>query len=158
MLKQATFGAGCFWGVEEAFRHLRGVVDGAVGFMGGDVKNPSYKEVCNRETGHAEVFQLEYDDEQVTYSDLLDKFFMIHNPTTLNRQGPDVGSQYRSVIFYHDDDQKELALSKIKNLNEAKKFHKEIVTQVEPVGEFYKAEEYHQRYFEKNGGGACHIF
>jgi peptide-methionine (S)-S-oxide reductase len=145
MLLHAMFGAGCFWGVESTFRKIPGVVDVAVGYSGGHLKNPTYQQVCTDKTGHAEVVWIEYNPEKVTYAQLLDVFFANHNPTTLNRQGPDVGTQYRSVIFYYDDEQKAQALA-------AKEKIKKAVTQIEPASTFYRAEEYHQRYFEKNGG------
>lgn len=155
-LDVATFGAGCFWGVEAEFSQFIGVLGTKVGFMGGKVKNPSYKEVCNNNTGHAEVVHLIYDPTEISYDTLLDTFWKIHNPTTLNRQGPDYGSQYRSVIFYHSEEQKESALESKKKLEESKKFKSPIVTQITAAGEFYAAEEYHQKYLEKNGRLFCH--
>ncbi len=151
MTQKATFGAGCFWGVEAVFRQVPGVVDAAVGFMGGSTRDPGYKEVCSGTTGHAEVVQVEYDPEKVSYEELLEVFWSIHDPTQLNRQGPDVGSQYRSVIFYHNADQKAAATASKQSLEESGEHDDEIVTQIEPAGEFYPAEEYHQRYFEKRG-------
>lgn len=147
----ATFGGGCFWGVEAAFQQLDGVVSTTVGFMGGHVADPSYKEVCYTETGHAEVCQVEYDPSKVSYKKLLETFFSSHDPTQLNRQGPDVGDQYRSVIFYHNEDQKEQALDAIKQIEEAKLFKRKLVTEIVEASDFYKAEDYHQQYFEKQG-------
>ncbi|PRZ17083.1 peptide-methionine (S)-S-oxide reductase [Laceyella sediminis] len=153
----ATFGAGCFWGVEETFRKLPGVLNTAVGYMGGTKENPTYEEVCTDKTGHAEVVQVEFDPEQITYADLLDVFWNNHNPTTLNRQGPDVGTQYRSVIFYHDETQKELAEASKQELDRSGRFKNPIVTQVEPATTFWRAEEYHQRYLQKRGMDSCHL-
>ena len=153
----ASFAAGCFWGVEARFRETPGVLDAVSGYMGGHASNPTYKHVCTGDTGHAETVQVTFDDEQVSYSELLDLFFEMHNPTTLNRQGPDFGSQYRSVAFWHDPQQRELAEQKIRELNASGKWSSPIVTQVVPADRFWRAEEYHQRYFEKNGGGFCHV-
>jgi peptide-methionine (S)-S-oxide reductase len=153
----ATFGAGCFWGVEETFRKLPGVLNTAVGYMGGTKENPTYEEVCTDKTGHAEVVQVEFDPEQITYADLLDVFWNNHNPTTLNRQGPDVGIQYRSVIFYHDETQKKLAEESKQALDRSGRFKNPIVTQVEPATTFWRAEEYHQRYLQKRGMDSCHL-
>lgn len=145
----ATFGAGCFWGVEAAFRQVKGVVNTAVGFMGGTLKNPTYKDVCTDKTGHAEVVQVEYDHTQVSYEELLDVFWSTHDPTMPNRQGPDVGTQYRSVIFYSTSEQEKVALLSKERLEKSKRFERQIVTEILPAKEFYKAEEYHQRYYEK---------
>lgn len=145
----ATFGAGCFWGVEAAFRELKGVVNTTVGFMGGILKNPTYKDVCTDKTGHAEVVQVEYDPNQVSYSKLLDVFWSIHDPTTPNRQGPDVGSQYRSIIFYYTPEQEKAARQSKEKLDNSGRLRKPIITEIVPAKEFYKAEEYHQRYYEK---------
>ncbi|UWE02790.1 peptide-methionine (S)-S-oxide reductase MsrA [Laceyella sacchari] len=153
----ATFGAGCFWGVEETFRKLPGVLNTAVGYMGGTKENPTYEEVCTDKTGHAEVVQVEFDPEQITYADLLDVFWNNHNPTTLNRQGPDVGTQYRSVIFYHEETQKKLAEESKQALDRSGRFKNPIVTQVEPATTFWRAEEYHQRYLQKRGMDSCHL-
>ena len=153
----ATFGAGCFWGVEEVFRQIPGVKDTTVGYMGGKTENPTYEEVCTDQTGHAEVVQVEYDPEQVTYEELLEVFWNNHNPTTLNRQGPDVGTQYRSVIFYHTDEQKLAAEASKKQLDQSGKWKDPIVTQIEPASTFWCAEEYHQRYLQKRGLNACHL-
>lgn len=155
-MAKATFGAGCFWGVESAFREVKGVTDAAVGYMGGTLANPTYKDVCTDRTGHAEVVQVDFDPAQVTYEDLARYFFEIHDPTTLNRQGPDWGTQYRSVIFFHDATQ-EAAARKIKGeLDRSGHFPRKVVTQIEPAGEFWRGEEYHQRYFEKHGMPSCH--
>lgn len=153
----AMFGAGCFWGVEAAFRKVRGVVDAAVGYAGGHTDNPTYKDVCAGHTGHAEVVHVTYDPAQITYPQLLATFWSVHDPTQLNRQGPDVGSQYRSVIFYYDEAQKRAALYAIGQLDVAKRYRGPVVTQVQPAPTFWRAEDYHQRYFEKQGGGHCHI-
>ncbi len=155
--KTASFAAGCFWGVEARFRDVPGVLDAVSGYMGGHTENPSYRQVCSGDTGHAEAVQVTFDDEQVSYEQLLDVFFAMHNPTTLNRQGPDVGSQYRSVVFWHDPEQRERAREKIGQLDASGKWPGPIVTQVVPANRFWRAEEYHQRYFEKNGGGYCHL-
>jgi peptide-methionine (S)-S-oxide reductase len=154
MLDKATFGAGCFWGVEAAFRMVKGVVSTMVGYAGGQLDNPTYEDVCSDETGHAEVVQVEFDPSKVSYEELLKVFFELHDPTLLNRQGPDVGTQYRSVIFVHTKEQDRLARSYKEEI--AGRFKNPIVTQILPAPHFYKAEEYHQQYFEKNGGG-CHI-
>jgi peptide-methionine (S)-S-oxide reductase len=153
----ATFGAGCFWGVETRFRALAGVVDVTVGYMGGALENPSYREVCTGRTGHAEVARVEYDPEQLSYGELLAAFFSLHDPTTLDRQGPDIGPQYRSVIFVHDEQQEGLAKSALQALGRSGKFSRPIVTEIAPAGDFWPAEAYHQRYLEKNYGGYCHL-
>jgi peptide-methionine (S)-S-oxide reductase len=150
----ATFGAGCFWGIEDAFRKLPGVTDAVSGYMGGWVDNPTYRMVCTDKTGHAEVVRVEYDPAKVTYKELLDLFWTIHDPTTPNRQGFDVGTQYRSAIFYHDEDQRALAEASKKRLDESHVFRYPIVTEIKPAGAFYRAEEYHQRYYEKSGMSA----
>jgi peptide-methionine (S)-S-oxide reductase len=150
-MAKADFGAGCFWGVEAAFRQVKGVNDVAVGYEGGAMPNPTYKDVCTDQTGHAEVVQVDYDPAQVTYDQLLDVFFDIHDPTTMNRQGPDFGKQYRSVIFFHDAAQEAAARKRIEQLDREGKFKRKIVTQIAPAAEFYRGEEYHQRYFEKHG-------
>lgn len=149
--EQATFGAGCFWGVEEAFRRKTGVVDTEVGYAGGHVENPSYEQVCTDRTGHAEVVRITYDPDVVSYDELLEGFWKVHDPTQLNRQGPDVGSQYRSVIFVHSDEQKGQALASKERLEREGRFRRPIVTQIEPAGPFWPAEEYHQEYFAKRG-------
>jgi peptide-methionine (S)-S-oxide reductase len=153
----ATFGAGCFWGVEEAFRTTPGVTETAVGYMGGHLENPTYKAVCTDRTGHAEVVQLRFDPSQISYERILDTFWRIHDPTTLNRQGPDIGSQYRSVIFYHDEDQKVAATAAIQRLQASGLFRRPIVTEIVPATTFWRAEEYHQMYVQKHGGASCHI-
>lgn len=149
--KTATFGAGCFWGVEANFQELKGVVTTEVGFMGGHTENPSYKDVCYTETGHAEVVHLKYDPNVISYQELVKKFFEMHDPTQLNRQGPDVGDQYRSVIFYYDDDQKAIAESSLKKIEAAKVFSRPLATQVVKAGQFYTAEDYHQDYYKNKG-------
>ena len=155
--EKATFGAGCFWGVEETFRQLKGVTSTAVGYAGGNKDNPSYEDVCSDETGHAEVVQVEFDPSQINYDQILDVFWSNHNPTTLNRQGPDVGTQYRSVIFYHSPEQKAAAEKSKQKIAESGKFNRPIVTQIEPAPKFWRAEEYHQRYLEKRGQSHCAI-
>jgi len=152
--KRATFGAGCFWGVQAAFDRIKGVVSTQVGYMGGKTENPTYKDVCTNRTGHAEVVDLEYDPEQVSYEQLVEAFFNMHNPTTPNRQGPDVGTQYRSVIFYYDDEQKRIAEQVKARLDSSGRFSRPIVTEIVPAQPFWRAEEYHQKYHEKHGG-AC---
>ena len=156
-MEKATFGAGCFWGVESTFRSIEGVTDAAVGYAGGRTENPTYEDVCTDETGHAEVVQVEFDPSVVSYEKLLDVFWANHNPTTLNRQGPDVGTQYRSVIFYHSPEQRAAAESSKAALEKSGKFRSPIVTQIEPAPKFYRAEEYHQRYLEKRGRSHCAI-
>jgi len=156
--EEATFGGGCFWGTEYVFQQVPGVRATRVGFMGGHVDNPTYKQICYSNTHHAEVVQLRYDPEQISYEKLVKVFFKIHDPTTLNRQGPDVGTQYRSAIFYHDDQQKQIA-EKVKVAFDASgEFKTPIVTEITPAKEFWKAENYHQDYFKKNPNHpACHI-
>jgi len=156
-METAVFGAGCFWGVESFFREVPGVADAVCGYAGGSVSNPTYKQVCSGTTGHAEVVQVTYDPATVSYDRLLDVYFANHDPTTLNRQGPDAGSQYRSVIFAMTPEQEQSARKRIAELTEARKFKRPIVTAVEPFRNFYGAEEYHQRYFEKNGLPSCHV-
>ena len=157
-IETATFAAGCFWGVESEFAQTPGVLNTAVGYCGGQKENPTYKEVCSGTTGHAEVCQVEFDSSRTSFENLLEKFFSLHNPTTINRQGPDVGTQYRSAIFFHNDDQKQAAEKMIATLTEARRFSSPIVTQVVPFEKFWRAEEYHQKYFEKNGGGHCNLY
>ena len=158
MENKAIFAAGCFWGVETAFRKLEGVVDVKVGYTGGHTENPTYEDVCTGNTGHAEAVEVIFDTKVISYTELLDTFWKIHNPTTLNRQGPDVGEQYRSAIFYLDDEQKKLAEESKKKLDDSKKFEKEIVTEITKAGTFYLAEEYHQQYFAKKGiDPTCHV-
>jgi len=157
-MEKATFGAGCFWGVEAAFAAFPGVTATAAGYEGGSLDRPTYKDVCTDQTGHAEVVELDFDPEKVSYEALLDKFFDMHNPTTLNRQGPDWGTQYRSVIFFHSPEQEKQARAKIEQLNGEGRFKpRSIVTQVVPAQTFWRAEEYHQRYLEKRGAASCHI-
>ena len=151
----AYFAAGCFWGVEDRFRKTPGVLDAVSGYMGGHIDNPTYREVCDGTTGHAETVQVTFDEEQISFEELADLFFSMHNPTTLNRQGPDFGSQYRSAIFVADDAQLETARKKITEINASGQWPNPVVTQVESGQVFWPAEEYHQRYFEKNGGGFC---
>lgn len=156
--EKATFAAGCFWGVEAAFAAILGVKSTAVGYEGGRLERPSYQDVCTDQTGHAEVVELEFDPAQVSYEELLDAFFKLHDPTTLNRQGPDWGTQYRSVIFVHSPEQEAQAHAKIEQLTAEGRFKpKKIVTKVEPAQSFWRAEEYHQRYLEKRGLSSCHI-
>jgi peptide-methionine (S)-S-oxide reductase len=153
----ATFAAGCFWGVEEAFRKTPGVTETAVGYAGGTVDNPTYKQVCTDQTGHAEVVQVQFDPARVSYSQLLELFWKIHDPTTLNRQGPDFGSQYRSAVFYHDDAQRDEAEAMKRRLDESGAFRRPIVTEITPASTFWRAEEYHQQYVQRTGGASCHI-
>ena len=157
MVEKATFAAGCFWGVEALFRRTKGVVNTTVGYTGGTTKNPTYEAVCRHGTGHAEAVLVEYNPAQVTYEQLLELFWDNHNPTTLNRQGPDWGSQYRSAIFHHTLAQQSAAEAMKRRLDESHRYSSPIVTQIVPAAEFYRAEEYHQRYYEKQGGGQCHI-
>lgn len=156
-MEKATFGAGCFWGVESFFRQVPGVTDAICGYAGGCMKNPTYRDVCSDQTGHAEVVEVTYDPATVSYEKLVDVFFQNHDPTTPNRQGPDVGTQYRSVIFTHNDEQEKVARQKKATLDKSGKFKRPIVTTVEPVPAFWPAEDYHQRYFEKNGLPSCHV-
>lgn len=150
-MQKATFGAGCFWGVEAAFRKIEGVQATAVGYLGGDFDSPSYEDVCTGQTGHAEVVEVTFDPDKVSYNTLLDVFWESHNPTTLNRQGPDVGTQYRSAIFFHDSEQQELAWASLDALTKAEAFPSPIVTEITPASTFYRAEDYHQQYLEKRG-------
>lgn len=156
-LEKATFGAGCFWGVEAAFRQIKGVVSTAVGFSGGNYDNPSYHDVCTGRTGHAEVVEVTYDPARVSYEDLLKVFWENHNPTTLNRQGWDVGTQYRSAIYFHNAKQEAAARASKEQLEKSGKYRKPIVTEVTPASTFYMAEDYHQQYLEKRGLSSCHI-
>lgn len=156
-MEKATFGAGCFWGVEVRFGQIPGVVETAVGYEGGKLENPSYKDVCTDMTGHAEVVELTFDPSKVSYEKLLEEFFELHDPTQLNRQGPDWGTQYRSVIFTHTDEQQAQARARIAELNASGTYRNPIATQVCPSRNFWKAEEYHQRYLEKRGMVSCHI-
>jgi methionine-S-sulfoxide reductase len=153
----ATFAAGCFWGVESAFKHVKGVIETTVGYTGGMVPNPSYREVCSGITGHAEAILIKYDPRIVSYQELLSLFWRIHDPTTPNRQGPDVGTQYRSAIFYHNEQQKEAAEKSKEDFDRSGAYTNKATTQIVPASNFYEAEEYHQDYFEKQGGGSCHV-
>lgn len=156
-IEKATFGAGCFWGVELAFRQIPGVIDAAVGFEGGTMPDPSYKDVCTDTTGHAEVVEIEFDPQQVSYKTLVEAFWDLHDPTQLNRQGPDYGSQYRSAIFFHSAEQERVARESLEELKASGKFKKSIATQIEPASTFWRAEDYHQQYLAKRGLGSCHI-
>jgi peptide-methionine (S)-S-oxide reductase len=156
VLQEATFAAGCFWGVEASFRQLEGVVETSVGYAGGDYENPTYEVVCSGRTGHAEAVRVVFDPSAISYEELLDAFWTAHDPTTLNRQGPDIGSQYRSAIFFHDADQQSAAKASLDKLEASGAFGgRRIVTQVGPAKEYYRAEEYHQRYLEKQGRTSC---
>jgi peptide-methionine (S)-S-oxide reductase len=155
---KATFGAGCFWGVEMSFRRLDGVTDAAVGYAGGHTDNPTYHDVCGPGTGHAEVVEVEYDPARIGYEELLDAFFEMHDPTQVNRQGPDIGDQYRSVIFFHDSEQRAAAEKAKAELDASGRLARPVATLIEPAPTFWRAEEYHQRYIEKRGGhGGCAV-
>ena len=156
-MEKATFGAGCFWGVEAAFRQIKGVKATAVGYMGGKLKDPTYQDVCTDRTGHAEVVQVEFDPERVTYDELLNVFWENHDPTTLNRQGPDTGTQYRSAIFYHTPEQEAAAKASKEALAKSGRYKRPIVTEITHAPEFYRAEDYHQQYLEKRGLAHCHL-
>jgi peptide-methionine (S)-S-oxide reductase len=156
--QKATFAAGCFWGVESAFRTVDGVVDTQVGYTGGTTANPTYKEVCAGRTGHAEAIEITFDPDKISYETLVGLFFRLHDPTQVNRQGPDVGTQYRSAIFFQTLEQKEIAERVKTALDASGKYKRPVATQIAPAGPFWRAEEYHQRYFEKNGGPVCHFF
>jgi len=156
-MEKATFGAGCFWGVQTAFDRIPGVVETAVGYEGGTLEKPTYRDVCTGRTGHAEVLQVTFDPAKVKYQQLLNAFFNEHNPTQLNRQGPDHGTQYRSAIFYHSAEQQQAAVATIARLTAEEKFPHPIVTQIIPAATFWPAEEYHQKYLEKRGAVSCHI-
>lgn len=156
-MEKATFGAGCFWGVEVAFQRLPGVLDTAVGYAGGTLENPTYKDVCTGNTNHAEVVEVTFDPVKISYAQLLDAFFSLHDPTQKDRQGPDWGTQYRSVIFFHSPERQQMALAAIARLTKENKFPKPIVTQVVPASTFWRAEEYHQKYLEKRGMASCHL-
>jgi peptide-methionine (S)-S-oxide reductase len=153
--EKATFAGGCFWGVEAAFRQVPGVIDAVSGYIGGRTENPTYRQVCSHTTGHAEAVEVTFDPQRVSYDQLLDVFWQIHDPTQLNRQGPDVGDQYRSAIFTYSPEQEAAAIAS--RDREQRKLSRPIVTLIEPAPRFWPAEEYHQRYFEKNGGAACHV-
>jgi peptide-methionine (S)-S-oxide reductase len=154
---KATFGAGCFWGVEAAYRQIPGVLSTRVGYLGGTMKNPTYRDVCTGRTGHAEVVEVTYDPARVSYDDLLTVFWENHDPTTLNRQGPDVGTQYRSAIFYQNAEQRAAAESSKEEREKSGRYRQPIVTEITAATEFYEAEDYHQQYLEKRGLSTCHI-
>ena len=156
-METATFAAGCFWGVEEAFRKVRGVLSTSVGYTGGTMENPGYEDVCTGRTGHAEAVQVEFNPSEASYNELLEVFWSIHDPTTLNRQGLDMGNQYRSAIFYHNEEQKSLAIASKNELQESKKYSGDIVTEITLASTFYIAEDYHQQYLEKRGMASCEI-
>jgi peptide-methionine (S)-S-oxide reductase len=157
MTEIATFGAGCFWGIEAAFRQVPGVLDAIVGYSGGHKADPSYKDVCTGETGHAEVVQVTFDPAKVSYEQLLDAFWEMHDPTQKNRQGPDFGTQYRTAIFFHSPEQETAAKKSKAALEASKKLGRPIATEITAAGPFYRAEEYHQKYLEKRGTASCHI-
>jgi len=148
-VNRATFAAGCFWGIEEKFRVLDGVISTAVGYMGGSLEHPTYQLVCSGESGHAEVVDLEYDPARISYLQLLERFFTLHNPTSLNRQGWDIGSQYRSAIFYYNEDQRQLATEMVAAIDGSRHYDDSVVTEIVPALTFWRAEEYHQRYIQK---------
>jgi|SRR5579864_5700337 len=156
-MEKATFGAGCFWGVEAAFRQVQGVKATAVGYMGGKLKDPTYQDVCTDRTGHAEVVQVEFDPSQVSYEELLSVFWENHDPTTLNRQGPDTGTQYRSVIFFHSPEQEAAAKASKQALEKSGRYKRPVVTEIVSAPEFWRAEDYHQQYLEKRGLAHCHL-
>jgi peptide-methionine (S)-S-oxide reductase len=158
MTETATFAAGCFWGIETAFRRVPGVVSTAVGYVGGHLDSPTYQDVCSGETGHAEAVQIAFDPAKVSYDQLLDLFWEIHDPTTLNRQGPDIGSQYRSAIFFHGPDQETAARASKERQAASGRFRSPIVTEIVPAATFWRAEDHHQQYFEKRGHAAHSLF
>ena len=157
MTEVATFAAGCFWGVEDAFQSVPGVVATRVGYCGGHTENPTYRDVCSHDTGHAESVEVTFDPQRISYKDLLKVFWECHDPTQINRQGPDFGEQYRSVIFYHTEDQHKAALASLSELENSHAFRRAIATQIVPAAIFWEAEEYHQKYLDKNPNGYCHI-
>jgi peptide-methionine (S)-S-oxide reductase len=157
MQEIATFGAGCFWGIEAAFRRVPGVLDAAVGYSGGHTQNPNYQQVCTDTTGHAEVVQVTFDPEKLSYDQLLNVFWTIHDPTQVNRQGPDYGAQYRTAIFFHSPEQEAAAKKSKQALEASGKLRRPVATEITPAGPFWRAEEYHQRYLEKRGAASCHI-
>lgn len=157
MQEIATFGAGCFWGIEAAFRRVPGVMDAAVGYSGGRTENPSYQDVCTDTTGHAEVVQVTFDNEKLSYEQLLDIFWTIHDPTQVNRQGPDYGTQYRTAIFFHSPEQEAAAKKSKQALEASGKLRRPVATEITAAGPFWRAEEHHQRYLEKRGAASCHI-
>ena len=150
-MEKAVFGAGCFWHIQDKFKKVNGVMSTSVGYSGGNIKSPTYEQVCTGNTGHAEVVEIDYDPKVVTYSELLNVFWSCHNPTTKDRQGPDIGHQYRSVIYYLNDEQKDLAVDSMTKMDKSGKFRDLIVTEVQPIKQYYKAEDYHQDYFDKKG-------
>lgn len=156
-MKKAIFGAGCFWGVEEAFRKVNGVTSTSVGYTGGTLENPTYRDVCSGFTGHIEAVEVVFDPSIVSYDELLTVFWKIHDPTSLDRQGPDIGMQYRSAIFFHSQEQESAAITSKKRIEKTGRYKKPIVTEIRPVTKFYRAEEYHQRYLEKHGLARCTI-
>lgn len=156
-MAKATFAAGCFWGVEAEFRRLKGVTATQVGYTGGQTENPDYKLVCTDGTGHAEAVEVDFDPAQISYNDLLNAFWAMHDPTTMNRQGPDVGTQYRSAIFFHSPEQEAAAKASRDKLAASGKFKQPIVTEIKPAPKFWRAEEYHQQYLEKRGEASCHL-
>ena len=158
VMEKAIFAAGCFWGVESAFRTIDGVIDAQSGYIGGQTDNPTYKEICSERTGHAEAVEITFDPSVISYKELVELFWRVHNPTQVNRQGPDRGTQYRSAIFFHTLEQKEIAEQSKATLEASRKYRKPIATEITPAATFYRAEEYHQRYFEKTGRPACHFF
>jgi peptide-methionine (S)-S-oxide reductase len=157
MSEIATFGAGCFWGVESAFQRIPGVIETEVGYSNGNTENPTYKDVCTDETGHAEVVQVTFDPAKVSFANLLDAFWSLHDPTQVNRQGPDYGKQYRTAIFIHSPEQEATAKASVAALNASGKFKGPIATEITAAGKFYRAEEYHQKYLEKRGASSCHF-
>lgn len=157
MSETATFGAGCFWGVQAAFQQVAGVMDTAVGYAGGKTENPTYQDVCTDETGHAEVVQVTFDPAKVSYEQLLDVFWKIHDPTQVNRQGPDFGTQYRTAIYFHSPAQEAAAKKSVAALAASGKFRRPIATEITPASTFYRAEEYHQKYLQKRGVASCHF-
>jgi peptide-methionine (S)-S-oxide reductase len=157
-MAKATFAAGCFWGIEAAFKRMNGVLSTSVGYTGGHTSNPSYEDVCSGRTGHAEAVEVEYDPSIVSYDDLLKVFWEIHNPTTLNRQGLDIGTQYRSAIFYHNAEQEAAAHASKEQVQHSGRYRKPIVTEITPASTYYPAEEYHQNYYEKHGVGNCKLW
>ena len=157
MTEKATFGAGCFWGIEAAFREVTGVRSAAVGYAGGHFENPTYHDVCTGATGHAEVVEVDYDPAEVSYEQLLGVFWGVHDPTTLNRQGPDIGTQYRSAIFFHTPEQEKETRASKDALESSGRFQRTIVTEITPASTFYRAEDYHQQYFEKRGIAHCRM-
>ena len=156
-MQEIVFGAGCFWGVQDAFDQIEGVTSTAVGYSGGQLDNPTYEDVCSGQTGHAEVVKVEYDEKKVSFEELLQTFWNIHDPTTLNRQGPDIGDQYRSVIYFHTPDQEKAAQSAKTALDESAVLRRQVATVIEEAPTFWRAEDYHQRYLEKNSAASCHL-